>query len=207
MSDKRNAYNLPSGMHSLASGNGNGYKQLSAPQNDANYSDKRKTTLKFAAFYLMIAFALIIADALGRMDKHPDSASDHYSIADVTLVVHPHSGSRGVLRVAFRLSNMGKHAVFYGVRPETNFPIGEILVRDATSSEWTDQSGVLGKQQPAVPDSRVTWIEMPPGGWIDGEIEDRIGSPGYHVCAVFLELDRDGPIVRVTSAPYRDNRE
>ena len=102
---------------------------------------------------------------------------------------------------------MGEHAVFYAVHLGTDVPIGQIIVQDTGSSARTDPSAVAHDQAPEALDSQLAWIEMPPGGWIDGEFEDRVESPGDHVYAIILKLDRDAPSFRITSAPYGYTRE
>lgn len=209
MPDKRNFYNLPSDARSLASKNGNGHKLLAARKLEPNRVEQREVNLKFATFYLVVALALIFADALGRIGKPAGSPLDRYLMGDVTLAIHPglYNKTRMGLAVPFRLSNEGKRAVFYPVRPGTDVPVGHILVRNSSSSEWTNQSGAPDGQAPEVVDSRVSWIELPPGGWIDSEFDDRIESPGDHAYAVFLKPDRDGSSIRIISEPYRSDRE
>ncbi len=130
-------------------------------------------------------------------------------MGDITLVVHPglYNKTRLGLAVSFRLSNQGRRAVFCPVHPGTDVPIGHILVRNSSSSEWTNQSGAPEGQEPKVVDSQVAWIELPPGGWIDSEFDDRIESPGEHAYAIFLKPDRDGPSIRIISEPYSSNRD
>lgn len=65
MSDKQNLYSLPSDGDSPASNNGNGHERFAARRLEPNRSEQREVNLKLAAFYLVVAFALILADALG----------------------------------------------------------------------------------------------------------------------------------------------
>jgi hypothetical protein len=50
--------------------------------------------------------------------------------------------------------------------------------------------------------SNLTWIEMPPGGWVDGEFHDGGESPEEHAYVIYVKLARDADVSRIISQPY-----
>lgn len=101
---------------------------------------------------------------------------------------------------------MGNHAVFYPVRPGTNVLLGQIVTRTFPSSEFLSatsrQQGAAG---PGYIDQNLAWIEMPPGGWVDGEFSEPGASAGEHAYAIFLKPSRNGDEVQVVSESYDFN--
>ena len=47
---------------------------------------------------------------------------------------------------------------------------------------------------------KVAWVEMPPGGWVDGMYNDP-GSPG--VDHAYEKVETNDNVVRFISQPYR----
>jgi hypothetical protein len=99
---------------------------------------------------------------------------------------------------------MGNHSVFYPVHPNANAPIGQILTRVSPSSEWMTLSASQQQRAtaPESTDRNLAWIEMPPGGWVEGEFYDHGESPGDHAYAISLKLDRSGNTAQITSNLY-----
>ena len=50
--------------------------------------------------------------------------------------------------------------------------------------------------------SNLMWIEMPPGGWVDGEFPDPGESPDEHAYAIYVKTDRDANGIRIVSKSY-----
>jgi len=46
------------------------------------------------------------------------------------------------------------------------------------------------------------WIEMPPGGWIDGEFQDTVEFPGEHAYVIYVKPARDASGIRIVSNSY-----
>ena len=204
MSDEPNHFDLRSCTESLASGNGNRHKATSYGQVETDRTEERKVYLKRAVFCLAVAALLILADALGHKAQPLNSGSDGTPMRDLILVVHPRPKDRiqAGLVVQFRLSNMGRQAILYAVRRGTDVPVGEILVRNSTSSGWINPSDALREHPSGVVEASLAWIEMPPGGWTDGEFYDQAEPAGSHAYAVFVRPDRNGAIMCVISEPY-----
>ena len=206
MSDEPKFPSRPPSRKSSLLGNGNGHKPHFAPPSEIAHEEERKANLKHAFFFLAVASLLILADRLGRVGEAPNSNSSQPSLQGVTLVLHPraHVESQVGLIVLFRLSNMGNHSVFYPVRPGTNAPVGQIVTRTSPSSEWMTLSATSQQQWSAGPefiDRNLAWIEMPPGGWVDGEFSDPGESAGDHAYAIVLKPERTAAAVRITSQP------
>lgn len=192
-------------------GNGNGHKSYFGPPSELAHEEERKVNLKHAFFYLAVASLLILADQLGRVSEVPNSKSSRPSLEGVTLVLHPqaHVGSQFGLTVRFRFGNVGNHSVFYPVRLDTGVPIGEIVTRTSASSDWMPLSANSRQQWSparAFIDRNLAWIEMPPGGWVDGEFSEPGDWAGEHAYAIFLKPDRDAETVRILSEPYHSGR-
>lgn len=209
MPDRESFFDLLGQGKHVPSGNRNDHKHTSTQQEETECPEDREVYAKGAVFCLAVAATLIFADVLGQGGHLPEPVSDQNVMRDVTLVVHfgpRHRDSAGLLP-SFRLSNMGRRAIFYPVLPGTNAPVGQILVRDSHSSEWTNPAGKPGDRGSEVVEPNLAWIEMPPGGWVDGEYVDHVQSVGDHVYAVFLKPERNAATVRIVSKPYHLNRE
>ena len=212
MSDEMEFFSLPPSRKSSSLGNGNGHKHTPqfAPPAEIRYDRERKVNLKHAFFYLAVAALLIFADRLARVNETANSNSNRSALQGVTLVLHPQARleSQVGFIVHFRLSNMGNRAVFYPVHPGTNVPVGQIVTRMSPSSGWTTLFTSPQQQRSTVPEAiarNLSWIEMPPGGWVDGEFSEPGKSAEEHAYAIFLKADRNGGEARVVSEPYRLN--
>ena len=51
-------------------------------------------------------------------------------------------------------------------------------------------------------DSNFTWIELPPGGWVDGEFHDPGESPEEHAYVMYVKPARDAKGIRIVSKSY-----
>jgi len=197
---------LPSRKFSLL-GNGNGHKPHFVPSSEIAQEEERKANLKYAFFFLAVASLLILADWLGRVSEVPNSNSSRLPLQGITLVVRPqaHVDSQvGFIRL-FQLSNTGNHSVFYAVRPGTNVPVGQIVTRTSPSSEWMTVSSTSRQQSSADPefiDRNLAWIEMPPGGMVEGQFHDPSWLGGEHAYVVELKPEPNAKIVSLVSLPY-----
>jgi hypothetical protein len=75
--------------------------------------------------------------------------------------------------------------------------------RTTGASEWTAlpwSPKSTASSQPV--DQSLAWIEMPPGGWIDGQYQDPGWPGGDHAYVVELKSERNAKVVRMVSPPY-----
>ncbi|HEV3483616.1 MAG TPA: hypothetical protein VGR97_14955 [Candidatus Acidoferrales bacterium] len=169
--------------------------------------EERKADIRRAFFFSGVAILLVLANHLGHVKGDFDSNSTADSVARVELALYPQQQfeNHGGFVVRFRLSNMGNHPVFYPVRAGTNVPLGQIVTRTSPSSEWTALSVPSQQQGAAAPgyiDPNLAWIEMPPGGWVEGQFAD-LGRPGGdHAYLVHLKPEREAKVVSLVSSPY-----
>jgi hypothetical protein len=103
--------------------------------------------------------------------------------------------------VLFRFCNMGRQGILYPVHPGTNLPVGQVLVRKQSSSEWIKPSGA-SEAAPRETESIRRWIGMPRGGCTDGEFDNQVEVPGDHVYEVSLKPDHESAPMRIVSGPY-----
>jgi hypothetical protein len=175
---------------------------------DGDHGEEGKANVKRAWFFTTVAVLFILANQLGHVKNVSHSNSGPASGENVSLTLTPRDGPRDRvgLSVRFRLSNRGNHPIFYPMRAETNVPLGQIVTRTSPSSEWINStttskqpvSSVLGFM-----DTKLTWIEMPPGGWVDGEFQDLGESPGDHAYVIYVKPARDASGIRIISNSYR----
>ncbi len=177
------------------------------PLTNVDRSQERKANIKHAWFFTTIAVLFILADQLGHVKNVSHSNSGPAFAENVSLTSSPREGprDRAGLSVRFRLSNRGNHSIFYPMRAETNVPLGQIVTRTSPSSEWISPATVSEQPISAVPgfvDTNPTWIEMPPGGWVDGEFQDLGESPREHAYVIYVKLARDANSIRIISNSY-----
>lgn len=169
-------------------------------------SEGRKADLKRAAFFVTVAVLFVLVNHVGHVKEASNANSGAGSAAaSVNLTVALPEPLVDGFSVRFRLSNKGYHSVFYPVDAGTNAPVGQIVARTSPSSEWMTLSGDSRHGVPALQESmdpKLTWIEMPPGGWVDGEFRDARESPGEHGYAIFLKPARNANAVMVVSNSY-----
>ena len=188
--------------------NGHGQRQHSA----LNDEEERQINLKLAVFFSVVALLFVLAEHLGRVQERTGTSVGPNSTALVTLTLSPpqRSGNRAGFAVRFRLSNGGNHSVLYPISTTTNMPVGQLVARPTPSSDWmslssTSTQRVLAVQEYDGPNLR--WIEMPPGGWANGEFCDSGDWTGDHAYAIFLKPARNADTVRILSEAYGSGRK
>jgi hypothetical protein len=152
-----------------------------------------------------VAVLFVLVNHVGRVKDASEGDSAAGSAAPVSLTVSPPKRIAEGFSVRFRLSNRGNHSVFYPVGAETDAPVGQIVARTTPSSEWMSLPSGSKQQVQAVQefvDQGIAWIEMPPGGWIDGEFRDVGEFSGEHAYAIFLKPARDAAAIRIVSKSY-----
>jgi hypothetical protein len=177
------------------------------PLTDVDASEERKANVKHAWFFTTVAVLFILANQLGHVKNVSHSNSGPASTENVSLTLSPREGPRDQagLSVRFRLSNRGNHSIFYPMRAERNVPLGQIVTRTSPSSEWISSTTTSEQPVSSVPgfkDTNLTWIEMPPGGWVDGEFQDLGESPGEHAYVIHVKPARSAIGIRIISNVY-----
>ena len=185
----------------------NGDKQRLLSLNDCDATEERKANIKRAWFFATVAVLLVLANQLGhvRNASHSNSGLASAELVSLTLSPREGHGDRVGLSVRFRLSNRENHSVFYPMRAGTNVPLGQIVTRTSPSTEWISPSNKSEQPVSPVPgfmDTNLAWIEMPPGGWVDGEFRDAGESPGEHAYVIYVKLGRDASGIRIVSNSY-----
>jgi len=185
----------------------NGAGRLALPHPNGEASEERTANIKLAWFFALAALLFVLADYLGRVTdrRHTSLGPNSTAFLSLTLSSPKRSGDRAGFSVRFRLSNKGNHPVFYPLSATTTVPIGQLVGRISPSSEWMSLSGTSKQRVPAVEESmgsNLTWIEMPPGGWVDGEFHDGGESPEEHAYVIYVKLARDADVSRIISQPY-----
>jgi hypothetical protein len=167
---------------------------------------ERQTTFKVAQFFILSALLLVLADYLGRVQDRTGANLFPDSTSQVRLNLFPaeRSGNGPGFTVRFRLSNNGSHSVFYPTGATTR-PVGELVARGSSTSDWMSLSAT--SKQPVPPaegfgDTKFNWIEMPPGGWVDGDFQDVGESPEEHAYVIYVKVAREGNGIRIVSRPY-----
>jgi len=185
----------------------NGDKLRSLIPSIGDLGEERKTNVKLAWFFSLVALLFLLANYLDRVTDRRDTnvSSNSTALVSLTLSSPEKARDRAGFSVHFRLSNRGNHPIFYPVRAETNVPIGQLVGRTSPSSEWMSLAGTSKQRVLAVQesmDSNLTWIEMPPGGWADGEFVDAGESPGEHAYVIYVKPGQDLNGRRVLSQSY-----
>lgn len=185
----------------------NGDRLGSVPLTASGAGDERKTNIKRAWFFIVVAGLFVLAHQLSRVKNASRSNSGPASGELLSLTLSPREGhgDRLGLSVHFRLSNRGNNSVFYPMRAGANVPLGQIVTRASSSSEWISLSTTSQQPVSAVhefTDTNLTWIEMPPGGWVDGEFHDAGESPGEHAYVIYVKPARDASGIRIVSNSY-----
>lgn len=186
---------------------------VAIPGSNSARQAERKTNLKYALFFFAVAVLLIVARQLGKNASTTSGQSTSMpnvqfdlSIQRTSEEVVPegHQSKSDEYVVWFRLSNRGNHVVFYPVRSGTNVPEGRVVYRTSAESEWmalpSSKSEVSDATKPV--DENPAWIEMPPGGWVDGQFNDSDWPRGEHAYAVDLKLEPSAKAMRFISPPY-----
>ena len=170
--------------------------------------------LKYAIFYLVVAAILVIANRGTKNSTSAANLSQPLSNLHLDLSVARNLGpnrlasnaSRGGMYVVrFRLMNQGNEPVLYPVFPNTNRPMGHVVCRIAPGSDWKLLSRPdLSPSQPAElhANDDIVWVEMPPGGWADGEYADTGAPVGEHAYEIDVRFAVDGKVSPLFSRPY-----
>src|SRR5260370_12655316 len=126
----------------------NGDKQRLLSPNDGDAGEERKDNIKRAWFFATVAVLFVLANQLGHVRNASDSNSGPAPAASVSLTLSRLEGPRERVgfSVRFRLSNRGKHSIFYPMPSGTTLPFGQIVGRTSPSSEWISLS-TTSKQQ------------------------------------------------------------
>jgi hypothetical protein len=185
----------------------NGSGSHSVSSTDAVPGEERKADIRRAFFFSGVAILLVLANHLGHVKGDSDSRSTAAAVARVELVLYPQQQleNHASFVVRFGLSNMGNHPVFYPVRPGTNVPLGQIVTRASPSSEWITLAAPSQQQGAAAPgyiDPNFVWIEMPPGGWVEGQFPDLLRPGGDQAYVVQLKSEPKAKVVSLVSSPY-----
>jgi len=185
----------------------NGDNQRLLSPNHGDTSEERKANVKRAWFFATVAVLFVLANQLGHVRNASDSNSEPASAASVSLTLSrlERPRERVGFSVRFRLSNRGKHSIFYPMRAGTDAPLGQIVARTSPSSEWISLSTTSKQQVSPVSgfmDANLTWIEMPPGGWVDGEFHDANESSEEHAYVIYVKPARDVSVIRIVSNSY-----
>jgi len=178
----------------------------------------RTQLLKYAIFYLVVAVILLVTsqaakNAIGSADQSQALLNLHIDLS----VAHnfepnrpgssPTGGGKYVVR--FRLTNQGNQPIFYPVSSDTNRPMGQIVYRIAHQSDWKplSESKLSPSSRAQLSGRGVAWIEMPPGGWADGEYEDPGSPAGDHAIKLDVKVTADGNASPLLSAAYPVNSD
>jgi hypothetical protein len=188
--------------------NGDRLRLLSSPEVDA--AKERTTNIKVAWFLGVVALLFLLADYIGRVKNGIDANLGADSTERVSLTLSPPVKKQAGFSVRFRLSNRENHCIFYPTSRTSSAPIGELVARTPPSPEWmrsfgsSKGQGVLAVQEST--DSSLAWIEMPPGGWVDGEFHDAGEPPEEHAYVIYVKTARDANGIRVVSKSYASPR-
>lgn len=193
---------------------GNGIRRN---QEGADGPKDRRQLLRYAIFYLVVAAILFVTNQAAKNPvagrNQSQSPSNLHIDLSVTRKLEPNRlGSNatggGTHVVRFRLTNQGNQPIFYPVSADTNRPMGQLLYRIAPGSDWRLLSAPeLFASTPAQVSIRghIAWVEMPPGGWADGEYEDPGSPAGEHAYELDLKFAADGNVSPLLSGAYSVN--
>jgi len=167
----------------------------------------RQTEVKVAQFFVLVALLFVLADHLGRVQKRTDANLGPDSTSLLNLILYPPERSEHIsgFTVRFRLINKGNHSVYYPTSTTTSAPVGQLVTRASLTSDWTSLPSASKHLVPEVQElsrANLRWIEMPPGGWVDGEFQDVGESPEEHAYLIYVKVARDGNGIRIVSKPY-----
>ena len=83
--------------------------------------------------------------------------------------------------------------------------LGQLVARASSKSDWTSLSANSERMVSSVEglgDSKLNWIETPPGGWVDGDFQDVGESPEEHAYVIYVKVAREGNGIGIVSRPY-----
>lgn len=182
-------------------------------QQGADSLKDRTQLLRYAVFYLIVAVILLVTnqaakDPMAGVNQAQPPSNLHLDLS-VTRKLERNSpgnhaaGGRAYM-VRFRLTNQGNQPIFYPAFRGINRPIGEIVYRIAPQSDWRSlaESQASPSVRAQATGTGVAWIEMPPGGWADGEYEDPGSPAGDHAYKLDLKTAADGKVSPLFSRAY-----
>ena len=182
---------------------GNGDKAL--PRSGSNLVDDRTANVKRATFFVAVALIIVFANHLTLRKNASDENRGAAFPPGVSISVRHRVDGDVQSSMFFRPDNMGRHSIFYAASAGTSTPFAEIVARASGSSRWMTPSGVPVDQNTPCDgrrDKAVTWTEMPPEGWVDGEFQDAEDFPGEQAYAIFAKPPLEGKVGRVFSKAY-----
>jgi len=199
------------------SGNGTEPRRASADTPRSAEQRDRTRNLKYAIFCLTVAILLFIGNQLA---KHAPANSGQSSARlnvrfDVSFDrpsdnAPPHNRTEfGGYYIRFRLANQGNSSIYCPVRPGTNVLLGHVVHRATSQAEWmalpSSTSTAVSDQEHV--DDGPAWIEMPPGGSVDGRFYDPGWPDDDHAYTFDLKQSANAPIIHFVSQPYHPHAE
>lgn len=170
-------------------------------------AEQRNANIKLAWFFSVFALLFLLVNHLdrGKNGTNANLGPDSTTLVSLTLSPPVRLSEGTGFSVRFRLSNRGTRSVLYPISRTASIPIGELVARKSPSSEWvslspTPSQRVLAGQE--FTDSNLAWIEMPPGGWVEGYFHDADQAPGEHAYAIYVKTARDASEIRIVSMSY-----
>ncbi len=176
----------------------------------------RAQLLKYASFYLVVAVILLITNqaaknTIGSANQSQPLSNLHIELSVAHNLLPDRLGSsptgEGKYVIRFRLTNQGNQPIFYPVSSDTNHPVGQIVYRIAPQSDWKplSESELSPSSRAQLSARSVGWIEMPPGGWADGEYADPGSPAGDHAIKLDVRVAADGNASPLLSRAYPVN--
>jgi hypothetical protein len=193
---------------------GNGMRRK---QQGADGPKDRTQLLKYAIFYLVVAAIVFVStqaakNPMAGVNQSQSPPNLHINLSIARKLESNHLGSNkaggGRYVVHFRLTNQGNQPIFCPLSPNTNRPMGHLVYRIAPGSDWRLLSEPeLSPSGPARlnANSHSAWVEMPPGGWADGEYDDPGSPAGEHAYELDLKFAADGKVSPLLSHAYTVN--
>ena len=200
------------GEQPLSPRNGNGRKPHLVADAFPGPEKERQPSIKHVYFFLAVAILLFVTSRLGTSSMSGVSTSMLNVRFDLSLqqssnnvAAEGHQPKSIGHLVQFRLTNQGTQPFLCPVRSATNVPIGHVVYRGPGGSEWmtlpeSSSSAVLPPQE--LVDQSPAWIEIPPGGWVNGKFYDPGRPVGDHAYVINLKSKSDARVVSVVSSPY-----
>ena len=170
-------------------------------------AQERQTTVKVAQFFVLVALLFVLADYLGRVQDRTGANVGPDSMSLVKLILYPPERSGNYLGVHSSVPSkqQGKSFHLLSSRHHDKRAHGTtccpgILDIGLDELSGTSEQRVSGLE--GFGDSNRKWIEMPPGGWVDGEFQDVGKSTEEHAYEIYVKNARDGKEIRIVSQPY-----
>jgi len=180
-------------------------------------TSERERNLKYAIFCLSVAILLFAADQLA---KHAPTNS---SLLNSTINVRfdlffdrpsgnssPHNPAESSgYYIRFRLENEGNRSIFYPIHPGTRDLLGHIVHRTAAQAPWVALPTPNSANSPVRQsiDQNPGWIEMLPGGWLDGQFCDPSWPGDDHAYAFDLRQAANPAVIHFVSHPFHAHTE